>query len=97
MTAMNIVRVRPKPGRAEEFLTRQRDREALPGMLGLRVVDVGKGEYVIVGEWESMDALARARPAMIAILDAFRDTLEDLGGGLGVTDARSGEVKVSEG
>lgn len=29
---------------------------------------------------------------MIATLDTFRDTLEDLGGGLGVTDPVSGEV-----
>lgn len=39
-----------------------------------------------------MDALAAARPNMIATLDIFRDTLEDLGGGLGVTDPVSGPV-----
>jgi hypothetical protein len=31
---------------------------------------------------------------MVKILDRFRDTLEDLGGGLGVTDPVSGEVIV---
>jgi hypothetical protein len=31
---------------------------------------------------------------MIGILDSFRDDLEDLGGGLGVTDPVSGEVVV---
>jgi hypothetical protein len=36
-----------------------------------------------------MDALANARANMIATLDSFRDTLEDLGGGLGVTEALS--------
>ena len=41
-----------------------------------------------------MDALAAARPAMIAIFDGFRGKLEDLGGGLGVTDPVSGEVVV---
>jgi hypothetical protein len=40
-----------------------------------------------------MDALAKARPNMIATLDTFRDALlEDLGGGLGVTDPVSGPV-----
>jgi len=29
---------------------------------------------------------------MIGILDSFRDTLEDLGGGLGVTDPVAGTV-----
>jgi hypothetical protein len=36
--------------------------------------------------------MAAARPAMIANLNGFRDTLEDLGNGLGVTDPVSGEV-----
>jgi hypothetical protein len=39
-----------------------------------------------------MDSLAKARPNMIATLDSFRHTLEDLGGGLGVTDPISGPV-----
>ena len=37
-------------------------------------------------------SLVAARPQMIAMLDTFRGTLEDLGGGLGVTDPVSGEV-----
>jgi hypothetical protein len=39
-----------------------------------------------------MDALSKARNNMIATLDSFRDTLEDLGGGLGVTDPVAGPV-----
>jgi len=39
-----------------------------------------------------MDAFARARPNMIETLDSFRDTLEDLGSGLGVTDPGAGPV-----
>jgi hypothetical protein len=39
-----------------------------------------------------MEALAKARPHMTATLDTFRQTLEDLGSGLGVTDPVSGEV-----
>jgi hypothetical protein len=33
---------------------------------------------------------------MIATLDSFRDTLEDLGGGLGVTDPISGPVVLAQ-
>jgi len=40
--------------------------------------------------------MAAARPQMIAILDTIRDMLEDLGGGLGVTDPVSGEVVVEQ-
>jgi hypothetical protein len=39
-----------------------------------------------------MDSLANARANMIVTLDSFRDTLEDLGGDLGVTDPVSGPV-----
>ncbi len=39
-----------------------------------------------------MDAIVKARPSMIETLDSFRDTLEDLGGGLRVTDPVSGPV-----
>jgi hypothetical protein len=39
-----------------------------------------------------MEALSAARPNMLATLDTFRNTLEDLGGGLGVTDPVSGPV-----
>jgi len=38
--------------------------------------------------------MADARPKMIAILDTFRDDLEDLGAGPGVTDPVSGDVVV---
>jgi hypothetical protein len=48
--------------------------------------------FCIIAEWTDMEALAKARPNMIATLDLFRDTLEDLGGGLGVTDPVSGSV-----
>ena len=36
--------------------------------------------------------LAEARPEMIGMLNTFRDDIEDLGSGLGVTDPVSGEV-----
>jgi len=39
-------------------------------------------------------SIVAARPGMIAMLDTFRDTLDDLGAGLGVTDPVSGEVAV---
>ena len=48
----------------------------------------------MVGEWESFDSLAAARPQMIGVLDSFRADLEDLGNGLGVTDPVSGDVVV---
>ena len=96
MTAMNIVHMRVKPGREEEFLDLHRNFERT-GMAGLRnfwVVKTGERMYCVVGEWGDMSELVAARPAMIANLDKMRGLLEDLGGGRGVTEPWSGAVSV---
>jgi quinol monooxygenase YgiN len=99
MTAYNIVRMRVKPGSEQQYLAFHRERsiEEMPGMLSLNVVQTGERDFCVIGEWTSMDALVAARPKMIGLLDTFRDQLEDLGGGLGVTDPVSGEAVVSLG
>ena len=96
MTAFNVVRMRVKPGNEGEYLKFHRERAlaGLQGMKALRVVKTGERDFCVIGEWDSMAALAAARPAMVAMLDEFRDKLEDLGGGLGVTDPISGEAVV---
>jgi quinol monooxygenase YgiN len=98
MTAYNVVRMRVKPGNVDEYLSFHRERPLadMPGLKALRVIQTGEREFCFIGEWTSMDALAAARPAMIATLDTFRDKLEDLGGGLGVTDPVSGDVVVEQ-
>jgi hypothetical protein len=93
MTAFNIVRFRVKPGREEHFIAAH--RKARPGFKGFRggaLVKTGERTFCMVGEWASFKALAAARPQMIGILDSFRDDLEDLGPGLGLTDPVSGEA-----
>src|SRR5207249_11314698 len=82
---------RVKPGRDEEFLDAHKKIKAdWPGLQRVNMIKTGDRSYCIIAEWSDMDALAKARPNMIATLDTFRDTLEDLGGGLGVTDPVSG-------
>lgn len=93
MTAFNVVRFRVKPGREAEFIAaHERSREDLAGFKRFAMIKTGDRSYCVIGEWRSFQDLVAARPKMIAILDSFRDTLEDLGGGLGVTDPVSGEV-----
>lgn len=94
MTAYNVVRFRTKPGQEQAFIDGHKN--ARPGgMTGLRkasLVKTGDRTFCFVGEWDSMEAIAAARPAMIGMLDTFRPMLEDLGGGLGLTDPVSGTV-----
>ncbi len=93
MTAFNAVRFRVKPGREDDFLEANKKIERnWAGLQHVNVVKTGERTYCIIGEWTDMDALAAARANMIATLDTFRDMLEDLGSGLGVTDPLSGPV-----
>ena len=92
MTAFNTVRFKVKAGRDEEFLAAHRnvDRD-WPGLNRVNLIKTGDHDYCIIGEWSDIDSLAAARPQMIATLDTFRDTLEEIGEGI-VTDPVSGPV-----
>jgi hypothetical protein len=93
MTAFNAVRFRVKPGRDQEFLDAHNNAARdWPGLKHVNIIKTGDRSYCIIAEWSDMEALASARPKMIGTLDSFRHTLEDLGGGLGVTDPVSGPV-----
>jgi quinol monooxygenase YgiN len=93
MTAFNTVRFRVKPGRDQEFLdAHKKVGESCPGLRHVNMIKTGDRSYCIIAEWTDLDAIAQARPHMIATLNSFRDTLEDLGGGLGVTDPVAGPV-----
>jgi len=91
MTAFNVVRFRLKPGQEQAFIDAHRNVSLdWPGVRRMSLVKAGENRVFIVGEWESMQAMAEARPQMIATLDSFRHMLEDMGGGLGLTDPISG-------
>ena len=94
MTAMNVVHMRVKPGKEEEYVALHRELSAtlMSGGRNFWLVKTGERSFCVVGEWDSMEALANARPAMIANLDKLRPILEDLGGGRGLTEPYSGEV-----
>jgi quinol monooxygenase YgiN len=93
MTAFTAVRFKVKQGRDQDFLDAHRDAPGnWPGLRHANMIRTGEGHYCIIAEWDDMESMAAARPEMIATLDSFRDTLEDLGRGQGVTDPVSGPV-----
>jgi hypothetical protein len=84
-----------KSGQDADFLTAH-DNVSSKWWGGLRrasIVKTGEQTYCLIAEWEDTDALTRARPQMIATLNSFRHLLDELGDGLGVTDAVSGPVE----
>jgi hypothetical protein len=93
MTAFNVVRFRVKPGREDAFIEAHRRADPVfKGFVRGTLVKTGERSFCMIGEWNTFDNLAAARPQMISLLDTFRDDLEDLGNGLGVTDPVSGET-----
>jgi hypothetical protein len=94
MKAFSVVRFRVKPGRENEFVQKNREMNGrlMKGFISGALIKTGERKYCFIGEWENFNAIVAARSEMIGILDTFRDTLEDLGGDLGVTDPVSGEA-----
>lgn len=97
MTAYNVVRFRVKAGLEKAFEEAHREVRDFDGMLGGALIKTGDRTYCLVGKWSDMDKIAAARPKMIGTLDKFRGMLEDLGGGLGVTDPVSGTAVIEFG
>ena len=93
MSAFNTVRFRVKAGRDQEFLDAHGSvGQDWPGLKHANIIKTGNETYCLIAEWSDVEAIAAARQSMIATLNSFRAVLEDLGGGLGVTDAVSGPV-----
>lgn len=96
MVAFNVVRFKIKTGREQEFLDAHKGIGASwAGLRHANIIKISDQAYCIIAEWDSQDALVNARPQMIETLNRFRDTLEDLGDGRGVTDAFSGPVALA--
>ena len=95
MAAYNIVRFKTKPGCEEQVLQAHKDASAnVPGFIHGTLIKTGERSYAMIGEWDKQSSIKAAEEDMIGILDTFRDSLEDLGSGLGVTDPIAGEVVV---
>jgi hypothetical protein len=95
MTAYNVVRFRTKPGQEQAFIDAHKKIDVpMKGFRRLSLIKTGDQTFCVIGEWDKFDSIVAARPSMIGMLDSFRELLEDLGDGLGVTDPVSGDVAV---
>lgn len=92
MAAFNVVRYRVKPGMEVQFL--EAHQNIKPDFTGFRrgnLIKTGELSYCFVGEWNKASDSLDAEEQMVEWLNSFRDTLEDLGHGLGVTDPMNGD------
>ena len=93
---MNIVRCKVKSSSREEYLKKIDERPKFDGQISAKYVETKPNEFFMIGEWNSEDDSATARPKMIALLDTLRHTLEELSSDLGVTDPHSGTVVIEK-
>ena len=93
---MNIVRCKVKSSSREEYLKKIDERPKFDGQISAKYVETKPNEFFMIGEWNSEDDIAKARPKMIEFLDSLRDTLEELSSDLGVTDPASGSVIIEK-
>ena len=89
---MNIVRCKVKTSARDEYLNKVKQMQKFEGQLSAKYIETKPNEFFMVGEWNSEDDIAKARPKMISFLDSLRHTLEELSPDLGVTEPHSGSV-----
>ena len=93
---MNIVRCKVKASHREKYLKACDERPKFEGNISAKYVEIKSNEFFMVGEWNSEDDIAKARPKMIEFLDTLRATLEELSPELGVTEPFSGTVVIEK-
>jgi hypothetical protein len=83
MVAFNVVRARVRPEFEAEFLKANGDpgQEVERGLRSMVLVRTGEREFCLIGEWDSLDALAAARPVLGAWLDRMRPMVEEVAEG----------------
>ena len=92
---VSCVRFVAKPGNGDLVVSRLNDFGLPAGALRHVAVHTGSESFCTFVMWENEEALANARPAMIAFLDTVRDLLTEISPELGVTDPVSGPVIIN--
>ena len=88
----NVVRLKVKPGKQQEFESLFSKADNLEGQLLHILARTGEQNYVGYGLWESEEKMANAMPLMIGLPDSTRHLLKELSSKLGVTDPVLGAV-----
>jgi len=88
---MNVVRFKLKSDCIDQYFE-VIDKTSFEEMTQRYIAKTVDYDYCFVRIWESAEAIAAQRPAMIAHLDEVRGFMEELSPELGVTDPVSGNI-----
>lgn len=87
MSGYNVVRFTVKDGMDDKFLSANRDLHfEAEGFRNAHMIKTGDHNYCFIAEWDSASDSLKAEDSMVAMLDCFRETLEEQAEGKGVTD-----------
>lgn len=93
MAGFNVVRFTVKDGMDEKFLNENsKFTFDATGFRHGNMIKTGDHDYCFIAEWDSASDSVNAEASMVAMLDCFRDTLEEQAIGGGVTDFVVGDV-----
>ena len=95
MSGFNVVRFTDKEGMDKKFLSENnRFNFDVPGFKRGSMIKTGDHNYCFIAEWDSANDSMKAEDKMVAMLDCFRDTLEEQSNGGGITDFIVGDTVV---
>lgn len=95
MSGFNVVKFTVKDGMDDKFISENKKFSFdVDGFRSGNMIKTGDHDYCFIAEWDSARDSLNAEDKMVAMLDCFRDTLEDRGDGNGVTDFIVGDTVV---
>ena len=95
MSGFNVVRFTVKDGMDDKFISENKNFVFdVPGFKSGNMIKTGDHDYCFIAEWDSASDSMNAEAKMVAMLDSFRDTLEEQANGKGVTDFVVGDTVV---
>jgi hypothetical protein len=95
MSGFNVVKFTVKDGMDDKFLSENKKFDFnVAGFKRANLMKTGDHEYCFIAEWDSASDSLNAEEKMVAMLDSFRDTLEEQANGNGVTDFVVGDTVV---
>jgi hypothetical protein len=95
MSGFNVVRFTVKKGMDDKFISENgKFNFDAAGFKRANMIKTGDHNYCFIAEWDSANDSINAEASMVAMLDCFRDTLEEQANGKGVTDFVVGDTVV---
>ena len=93
---ISVVKFKVKIEEESNFIQSMQKFKLPDGLVYRKLIKTGDYSYCSIIEWANEQALANARPQMIAFLDTIRSNLIEFNQDIGITDPASGPVVIDQ-